>query len=149
MKKSNKHQSELIALYSEIPEVKGCKIGCNECCGLVPVNMQEQANLGINRPFTASPEQLAKGCLDCEFSGEGGCSRYEHRPFMCRLFGAVEDKRLECPYGAKAEKPLSAKRAATLAARYKALMKGSNAKVDEFVNQLNKAKKLEPLTEKN
>lgn len=139
MNKNNKHQSELIALYNEIPEVKGCKIGCNECCGLVPANKQEQTNLGINRPFTASPEQLAKGCLDCEFVGKDGCSKYEHRPFMCRLFGAVEDKRLECPYGAKADKPLSAKRAATLSSRYTALMKDSTAKADEFMKQIHKA----------
>ncbi|MCY9861421.1 YkgJ family cysteine cluster protein [Vibrio coralliirubri] len=147
MKRKNKQQSELIALYNEIPTVKGCKIGCNECCGVVPINQQEQINLGINRPFTASPEQLANNCLDCELAGEGGCSKYEHRPFMCRLFGAVEGKQLECPYGAKADKPLSAKRAATLRDRYIALTKDSSAKTDEFMNQLRKAQPLRILTE--
>jgi Fe-S-cluster containining protein len=34
----------------------------------------------------------------CVYATKQGCSCYEERPIMCRLFGAVED--LRCPRGA-------------------------------------------------
>lgn len=93
-------------IYNKIPTVTGCKKGCTDCCGPVPCSQEE---------FDAIPdilEKLAPVCdeqgermLVCRFKTEIGCLIYEHRPLICRLFGAVNDPGLRCPHGAKARKP--------------------------------------------
>lgn len=65
----------------------------------------------------------SSGCDDCSFSRPDGCSVYETRPFMCRLFGTVPDEpKLRCPHGAKPARPLSPRRAAKLTERYIRIM---------------------------
>lgn len=122
-KRLKKDHIVLQEIYKEIPEVIGCKKGCNDCCGIVPVSPSEKAILGIENELTGSKENIEKGCFNCQFSGLNGCNVYENRPFMCRLFAASEDKTLQCPHGAKALKPLSVKRSRALLDKYKALFK--------------------------
>lgn len=85
----------LKSLYALIPATEGC-IRCGGCCGHVPIKAEEIAAIGFDAPLHLE---------DCRYLTKDGCSCYENRPLMCRMFAASED--LPCPYGAKAVKPLS------------------------------------------
>lgn len=119
-KKSAK-DSKLMELYAEIPEVAGCKNGCGQCCGPVPLTPVEAVSLGLDENTAVTPtNSLTNSCV---FYGgqDEGCTVYDLRPFMCRLFGA--SKGLPCPLGAAATKPLSEKRSRVLTDRYKKMVK--------------------------
>lgn len=95
-------------MYNKIPQVKGCRKGCSDCCGPVLCSSREFEKI------PDIPEKLAPVCdergerlLVCRFSSEKGCLVYDYRPLICRLFGAVNYKLLTCPHGAKAERPMS------------------------------------------
>jgi Fe-S-cluster containining protein len=105
-------------IYKKIPKVTGCKKGCTECCGPVLCTAEE---------FNAIPdilEKLGPVCdeqgermLVCRFRSETGCLIYEHRPIVCRLFGAVNDVGMVCPYGAMAARPLNSRAAIRIVQR--------------------------------
>jgi len=40
--------------------------------------------------------------VTCPFAREGRCTIHEHRPILCRLYGAVDDPRVLCSYGVRA-----------------------------------------------
>ena len=112
----------LHALYKRIPKVLGCRTGCSDCCGPVPMNAQE-ARVKADPPprefmgHTFTP--LKPDCGTCAYATPEGCAIYEDRPFMCRLFATtVEEPLLTCPHGAKPVHPLSAKQVAALTAAY-------------------------------
>lgn len=111
---SKKEQQKLAELYEAIPSFE-CKEGCNDCCGCVPVANAEAANAGISAGLTATKF----GTMDCVHSTPNGCSIYDDRPFLCRLFGTTE--KMKCPHGCKPDKMLSDKRAAKLTERYQSL----------------------------
>jgi hypothetical protein len=52
-----------------------------------------------------------------------GCSEYDRRPYVCRLFGASKSRYMRCPHGCQAEKPLSPQATAALTKRYENLAK--------------------------
>jgi Fe-S-cluster containining protein len=94
-------------IYKRIPKFK-CQPGCNACCGPVPLCTKEAAVLkeivkdnpdrslleGLNSFMTPVDSNL-----NCKFSSAKGCTIYEDRPFMCRLYGTTEA--LKCPLGCK------------------------------------------------
>lgn len=85
-------------LYSKIPGF-ACKPGCTDCCGPVPFSKLEWDRVQEKR--------MGKG-MDCPYANTAsGCDVYDQRPLICRLFGAVEDERLECPHGCGPEVRLS------------------------------------------
>ena len=86
-------REHLEKLYAQIPTFD-CKPGCSECCGVVPVSGIEAESL---------PPIVEKKGKDCQFISPFGCTVYENRPLMCRLFGAVNHRALTCPYGAGPE----------------------------------------------
>ena len=88
--------------YKKIPKFK-CVTGCNGCCGPVPVTEYEAKRLGIDGPLTPTK----KGTFECVFSSEKGCTQYNNRPFLCRLFGTSTDIHLTCPRGGKPKSSLS------------------------------------------
>lgn len=96
-------------LYAEIPKMK-CN-NCHECCGLVPFSDWELSQIDKPKPYTD---------INCPYLSILGCTIYENRPFMCRLFGTVED--LQCPYGCKPDKMLSAEKGLELTFKYQELM---------------------------
>lgn len=106
-----------VKIYDSLPQVKGCQTGCNDCCGPVPITEYEAKVLGVEGDLTP----FNPITLSCQFSSPTGCTVYENRPFLCRLFGSCEDKKMTCPKGARADKPLSVKASDILTARYRAL----------------------------
>lgn len=114
----------LAAIYASIPAVKGCRTACSDCCGPVPVTDGEARRMPAIMPPVSMPPVPFKvtptrACGTCAYSTSAGCSVYEDRPFMCRLFATVPThSRLACPHGAKPDKPLTPAQAARLHERY-------------------------------
>ena len=93
-------------LYDKIPTFR-CKEGCTKCC---------------DNWIQFAPEEEAR-CGGFEFCGEKcpkltdtGCSVYEDRPFICRLFASGTP--LPCPYGYGPENPLSEEETRALLREY-------------------------------
>jgi Fe-S-cluster containining protein len=101
-------------LYKKIPSFD-CIEGCSDCCGPVPVSSVEAKKLGIDTGITS----VKMGTCECVYSSSEGCTVYENRPFMCRLFGAT--KNLVCPHGKEPNKPLTAEQGRRLADEYRKL----------------------------
>ncbi|WP_199438461.1 YkgJ family cysteine cluster protein [Vibrio owensii] len=96
-------------LYEQIPQVEGCDPSCGGCCGPSPLSVSEAVRLGIEGGLLITPlkSTLTHG-VSCEYyEPMQGCSRYDERPLLCRLFGASEDPGLVCPKGARASSPLT------------------------------------------
>lgn len=97
--------------YARIPTFT-CIPGCNECCGVVPFTESEWALL--------TPEEQAKPLVSarCQFATETGCSIYERRPLLCRLFGTVNDQKMTCWKGCGPEQKLTAQQGRTIMRKY-------------------------------
>lgn len=109
--------------YERIPSFT-CKQGCTECCGVVPFTEEEWALL---TPEEQSRE--SKG-LECRFKGANGCTIYDRRPMLCRLFGSVDDKKLTCWHGCGPEKKLTAIQGLTIMRHYLKIKKAYDPLAD-------------------
>lgn len=57
-----------------------------------------------------------------ELTADGRCAIYEHRPYVCRAYGAVNHPYMTCPHGCEIEGgALSEKRSAELLANIKGM----------------------------
>ena len=82
-----------------------CERGCSHCCHIDVVVSSVEAqyihkNLGI---APRAGQSISSGHSDakrpCPFLGiDGSCSIYEHRPFACRTYHAVDDPALCCGF---------------------------------------------------
>lgn len=106
--------SGLQELYARIPAVKGCKADCSGCCGPVPMLEAERAAVkhmiqphaaGEIYDYAITPTK--PDCMTCAYSTSTGCAIYNDRPLLCRLFGASDEPKMRCPYGARAKRPLN------------------------------------------
>jgi hypothetical protein len=92
--------NRLPELYRMIPDV-ACKGLCQKACGPIACSAIEADALrdnGINPPEVV--DHPTYGPLTCShLDASGRCSIYDHRPLVCRLFGAVA--KLPCPFGCK------------------------------------------------
>jgi Fe-S-cluster containining protein len=75
-----------------------CQKGCSHCCHIsVDITSLEaryiQTNLGINVvDGKSTSDNSGKARIPCSFlSGEGICTIYEHRPYACRTYHAIDD----------------------------------------------------------
>lgn len=84
-------------LRRQIPSFE-CVPGCHDCCGPVTTSSEEMARLPRK---TAAEQDAALEALNCVHLGPDGCTVYEERPLICRLFGTTE--RLPCPNGRRPE----------------------------------------------
>lgn len=104
-------------LYATLPNIN-CQGHCWNSCGAIdasPVERRHIAELGVEIPvFTEEwHERWVAGASDyCPaFSmgargfGRPGCTVYERRPMICRVWGLNEDMR--CPYGCEPERVLT------------------------------------------
>ncbi|MFJ4383154.1 YkgJ family cysteine cluster protein [Pseudomonas sp. NPDC089408] len=71
-----------------------CVPGCHDCCGPVTTSAEEMARLPRK---TQAEQDAALERLDCVHLGPNGCTVYEERPMICRLFGTTPQ--LACPRG--------------------------------------------------
>lgn len=118
MSSKKEHQK----IYKKIPKFE-CLPGCTDCCGPVPVSPYEADQLGIpgKRITPTHP-----GTLKCIFSDQNGCTVYDKRPMICRLFGTADHHMLRCPHGCKPQKLLTSKKAARMCKQhYKLIVKQS------------------------
>jgi len=106
---------ELQRLYDAIPGFQ-CKPGCQDCCGPVPFSRTEWNRIADKRTTTARKTPS----LTCPYAVDGKCECYEHRPFVCRLFGTVttEGSLMRCPHGCHPENPFTEEEADRLMGRY-------------------------------
>ena len=119
-----KQDRKLKELYAEIPSVIGCKEGCGECCGPVPIKPAEALSLGLSeKDELTSSGGLVGVSFDCRLMCPESktCTKYEDRPLMCRLFAASKVQAMQCPHGARAVNPLSIKRTEIIRTKYKNL----------------------------
>jgi len=90
---------KLERVYRQIPKSK-CKPTCGKCCGILYPSMAELRNIQEwcqihNKPYRDFTMVVGE---DCPYlSIEKNCSIYPVRPFLCRILGVSEDKRLQCP----------------------------------------------------
>lgn len=82
----------------QIPEF-ACIPGCHDCCGPVLASTDELARLPRK---DAQQRQDALEQWNCAHLGPQGCSVYDERPLVCRLFGTTP--RLACPHGRRPER---------------------------------------------
>lgn len=118
--------------YERIPTFQ-CKTGCTECCGNVPFTKEEWDQL--------TPEEQARPTqgLTCRFKGDSGCTIYDRRPMLCRLFGAVDDPKLTCWHGCRPAQPLTKIQGATIMRHYLKLQRIYDPLTDdEFLSRLAK-----------
>jgi Fe-S-cluster containining protein len=122
-------RDSLDAIYAAIPPVSGCRKGCSDCCGPIPLGTIEADRIkhfvrpAARHAAIPSAEAIvstpANACGGCAYATVSGCAIYNDRPFICRLFGAVADVvDLTCPHGARAEQPLDRDQADALGMRY-------------------------------
>jgi hypothetical protein len=92
-KKSAKRDAAIRDVYSRVPNV-ACKGLCADACGPILMSRAERAR--IREHAGALPEPTGPR-LECSFLKNGRCSHYDHRPLICRLYGAADG--LPCPWG--------------------------------------------------
>ena len=98
-------------LRKHIPSFN-CTPGCHDCCGPVTASSEEMARLPekSEADHNAALEELSCPHLGT-FSGANtnnkGCTVYEERPLICRLFGTTP--KLACPNGQRPEKMIDTK----------------------------------------
>jgi hypothetical protein len=97
------------ALYAEIPAFQ-CKEGCNECCGPMPAFSEWE--------WEQVPEKRRCITMACPYKTEAGCAIYEHRAFICRLFGNVEGFTCIHGFGPKPNRLLTIEQGKDLKRRY-------------------------------
>jgi Fe-S-cluster containining protein len=113
----------LDALYARVPAASPCPARCRECCGPIPMTKTEWARIERAHPHAIAPRIIADGMhiavrevrVDgvvrqrCPFVRESGkrrgCTIYDQRPLMCRMFAA--SLAMTCPLGRAASTPLS------------------------------------------
>lgn len=117
-----KKQKKLEALYSQIPSVEGCEPDCGGCCGPVPMVAAESVKMGLASGMLITPIKMTlTHDLTCRFyEPMKGCTNYDNRPLMCRLFGATAEPSLRCPKGASATTLLTLDETRSIMKRYKA-----------------------------
>lgn len=114
--------------YRDIPAM-ACRPGCSDCCGIVPWSKAELDRVADRMPPDAVVTEVRgqtvvvseRNPLQCPFIAPGGgCSIYDHRPFMCRLFGTAPSvPHLRCPHGCRPARALTAAQAARMATSVK------------------------------
>lgn len=95
--------------YKRIPTFE-CIPGCVDCCGPVPMTVAEQTLI--------TPLPFRDGNTRCQYATACGCSIYEHRPLLCRLFGTVDEPKLRCPHGKRPAQLLTAYQGGTIMRKY-------------------------------
>lgn len=115
---------ELRSLYRDCPSF-ACKPGCTACCGPVPFMGEEWDKVVARLPPDAEVQgakagylPTAPGTKHCAFRTATGCSIYDDRPFMCRLFGTADTPSLTCMHGCQPKRRMTEDKAGKMTTRY-------------------------------
>ena len=108
--------ARLQELYQKIPAME-CKPGCFDCCNYIQWMPEEWERLD-------DPRQPDAGY--CPYASEKGCAVHSHRPFLCRIYGTVNDPRLQCPHGCRPAALLSREQGFALISEYLSLYNRQN-----------------------
>ncbi|GLK69209.1 hypothetical protein GCM10008179_28470 [Hansschlegelia plantiphila] len=106
----------LSRLYAKIPTFT-CVEGCTECCGPVVAGPVERERAPLLHESVAAA--VAGGCASCPYGAAGSCEVYDDRPFICRLYGTVED--LRCPHGRRPDRLFTSAQGRALVAEYRSI----------------------------
>lgn len=87
-------------LRRQIPRF-ACVPGCHDCCGPVTASSEELARLPVK---SDAEHEAALAEYNCVHLGPQGCTVYDQRPLICRLFGTTPN--LPCPRGQGPETPI-------------------------------------------
>ena len=71
-----------------------CVPGCHDCCGPVTASSEEMARLPVK---SDAEHDAALAEYNCVHLSPQGCTVYDQRPLICRLFGTTSS--LPCPRG--------------------------------------------------
>ncbi|MDO9619197.1 MAG: YkgJ family cysteine cluster protein [Pseudomonas sp.] len=80
-------------LRLQIPSF-ACVPGCHDCCGPVTASSEEMSRLPVK---SDAEHDAALAEFNCVHLGPQGCTVYDQRPLICRLFGTTPS--LPCPRG--------------------------------------------------
>tara|TARA_R110001592_G_scaffold65716_2_gene201724 strand:+ start:3717 stop:4070 length:354 start_codon:yes stop_codon:yes gene_type:complete len=89
----NNNRDIIARLRERIPTFE-CVKGCHDCCGPVTTSSEEMSRLPIK---SDADHDAALNDLSCVHLGPDGCTVYEERPLICRLFGTTPH--MACPNG--------------------------------------------------
>ena len=98
-----KNQKVILRLRANIPQFE-CVEGCHDCCGPVTTSSEEMSRLPVK---TDAEHEAALNEFNCVHLGPKGCTVYDERPLICRLFGTTP--RMPCPNDRKPEQPVDIK----------------------------------------
>ena len=87
-------------LRLQIPSF-ACVPGCHDCCGPVTASSEEMSRLPVK---SDAEHEAALAEYNCVHLGPQGCTVYDQRPLICRLFGTTPS--LPCPRGQGPETPI-------------------------------------------
>ena len=80
------NRQKVHTLRQQIPSFE-CVPGCHDCCGPVTTSPEEMSRLPRK---TRVEQDAAMDELNCVHLGPNGCTVYDERPLICRLFGTTE-----------------------------------------------------------
>lgn len=106
-----KRRELLRKLYAAIPNIN-CQGRCYKSCGPILFSKAEEKLItNLHGTFPHPDATLTCNFLDTE---SHQCRIYEHRPMLCRLFGAANTSLLKCDYGCTPEVALTAEQVGKL-----------------------------------
>lgn len=117
---------KLDRLYAELPAIE-CKRLCEECCGPVMMSRIEWERIIARCGKAPAPTPEQRQRLECPMLKDGGCSVYDIRPLICRLWGLVE--RMACPHGCTPERWLTDEEAGAFLTRAEQLSRDGYRKL--------------------
>ncbi|MEH8020886.1 MULTISPECIES: YkgJ family cysteine cluster protein [Rheinheimera] len=98
-----KNRDTIARLRDNIPSF-ACVKGCHDCCGPVTTSSEEISRLPVK---TDAEYKAALEHFNCVHLGPNGCTVYDERPLICRLFGTTP--RMPCPQGRRPEQMIDIK----------------------------------------
>lgn len=93
----NNNRDTIARLREQIPPFE-CVPSCHDCCGPVTTSSEEMSRLPVK---TDAEHKEALDDFRCVHLGPKGCTVYEERPLICRLFGTTPH--MPCPNSRRPE----------------------------------------------
>ncbi|ABE54793.1 protein of unknown function UPF0153 [Shewanella denitrificans OS217] len=99
----NTNRKIVVYLRERIPTFE-CVPGCHDCCGPVTTSAEEMSHLPVK---TDAEHDAALEEWNCVHLGPHGCTVYEERPLICRVFGTTSN--MLCPNSCRPKEMIDSK----------------------------------------